>query len=112
MHIALCVNQSLTVLQRLSQSKQSTAGSNMWGLKLASGLSAHCCLPWAMCVCYLSQGAYNGTFHDAAQEEQVDVFGSGRGGQLTHIIQHLLHGWTDGTRHKDPEKQRQREKTS
>lgn len=46
-----------------------------------------------MYVCYLSQGAYSGTFHDAAQEEQVDVFGARGGGKLIQIIQHLLHGW-------------------
>lgn len=41
---------------------------------------------------------HSGTFHDAAQEEQVDVFGArrrgrGRGrGSRTRIIQNLLHG--------------------
>lgn len=49
-----------------------------------------------MCVCYLSQGAYSGTFHDATQEEQVNVFGTRGGGRLTQIIQNLLHGWMDG----------------
>lgn len=67
-----------------------------------------------MCVCYLSQGAYNGTFHDATQEEQVDVFGARGGGKLTQIIQHLLHGWTNGARHKDTDidKERERDKRS
>lgn len=54
-----------------------------------------------MYVCYLSQGAYSGTFHDAAQEEQVDVFGARGGGKLIQIIQHLLHGWVDRERDKD-----------
>lgn len=35
---------------------------------------------------------YGGAFHDAAQEEQVDVFGSRGSGSRTRIIQHLLHG--------------------
>lgn len=53
------------------------------------------------CVCYLNLGAYSGTFHDAAEEEQVDVFGARGGGELAHIIRHLLHGWA---RHKDADK--------
>lgn len=51
-----------------------------------------------MCVCYLSQGAYSGAFHDAAQEEQVDVLRARGGGKVTHIIYHLLHGWMDEAR--------------
>lgn len=63
-----------------------------------------------MCVCYLHRGAYNGTFHDAAQEEQVDVFGARGGGKLAHIIQHLLHGWTNGARRKDADRDKERER--
>lgn len=36
--------------------------------------------------------AYNGTFHDPAQEKQVDVFNACGGGLLLRILQHLLHG--------------------
>lgn len=64
-----------------------------------------------MRVCYLIERAYSGTFHDAAQEEQVDVFGSRGGGQLAQVIQHLLHGWVDAPRDKrstDRDKEKRR----
>lgn len=40
----------------------------------------------------MSVETYGGTFHDAAQEEQVDVFGARGGGSRARIIQRLLHG--------------------
>ena len=59
------------------------------------------CSPRAMCVCYLCQETYSGTFHDATQEEKVDVFGAHGVGQLPRMIQHLLHGWIAGWRDKE-----------
>lgn len=75
---------------------------------------------WAqgMCVCCLSLGAYNGTFHDAAQEKQVDVFGTRGGGHFTQIIQYLLHGWMDEAGDRDTyadidrKRKRERDKNS
>ena len=47
-----------------------------------------------MCCRYadvVSAQTYGGTFHDAAQEEQVDVFGALGRGSRTRVVQHLLH---------------------
>lgn len=66
---------------------------------LTTALLLLLCLLFSLCVAdllILSAETYSGTFHDAAQEEQVDVFGArrrGRGrGSRTRVVQNLLHG--------------------